>query len=125
MRVLLIGITVACVSAFAVASIASAHPSRAATTCPKVRGPKWSVGALSGSKYAIVVVGSKFTCKNATPWVKRFIALKMPSTAFSQKLKGPVGYRCATNPDKNRRAVSGNCAKSLSDAFSWSIAPGS
>jgi len=116
---------VICVVFFAaVASdLAGASIRSATTTCPKVTGPKWVVGPLSGTKYTIVVVGASFSCGSATKWVKKFVAVTFPTAALSQKLKGPTGYRCASNPDKNRRAASGNCAISSSNAFSWIISP--
>ena len=91
----------------------SSAASRFSGFCPtKVSGPKWknSLTGKSGTAYEVATLGSAFTCKAATVWVKEFIQEKAASdTAVTILNGGPEGYTCKATPKGERPRLGGSC----------------
>lgn len=125
-------VTARCLLACAVAvgcSALTAHAAAAATLgsplCPgKLAGPAWThlTTKASGSHYEVSTLGTAFTCKTATVWVKKFITQNAPNRTSFNRLAGPKGYTCKALADKQGKAFSGSCLKvsaTGTSGFGW------
>jgi hypothetical protein len=126
LRVSVVALILVCASLSARFTAASAA-SRLGGLCPaKVSGPKWKnrLTGKSGTTYEVATLGSAFTCKTATVWVKKFIKEKAASDTAVTILKGgPKGYTCKANAEGGKTAARGSCLKLSGGAgkgFSWS-----
>jgi hypothetical protein len=125
-RVSVVALILVCASLPARFSVASAA-SRLGGLCPaKVSGPKWKnrLTGKSGATYEVATLGSAFTCKSASVWVKKLIHEKATSDTAVTILKGgPKGYTCKANAEGGKTAARGSCLKLTGGAgkgFSWS-----
>ena len=120
---LLTGFVAICAALAAQAAV----PATAGPLCPTTfSGPNWknSLTGVSGKTYEVTTIGTAFTCKAATGYVKKFVTEPIKGGNVPTVLKGgPKGYTCKGSGEGQRLAARGSCLKLTGGApsgFGWS-----
>lgn len=114
-------------ASFATTAALADAAATAATTCPALKGPTWSITARTGTKYALQTFGG-YRCSTATTWAKKLAARKLSNTHPNSHspIIGPAGFTCEASPDRKGHAFTGSCRKvnqktKIVTGFDWTF----